>query len=111
MAAAFDTVAERRRRGRLLAVLGEMRELGPLADEAHREVGRRVAEGFDAVCVVDVGRGRLLAESAGARLVPDREGALEWARDQAGPGDVVLVKASHGVHLESVVAGLLEDPA
>ena len=111
MLAAFETVAERPHRGRLLAVLGEMRELGPIADQAHRDVGERAAQVFDAVCVVDVGRGALMAASAGGHLVADREGALAWVRAEARPGDTVLVKASHGVHLEELVARLLGGPA
>ncbi len=111
MLAAFATVAERPHRGRLLAVLGEMRELGQVADQAHVEVGRRAREVFDAVCVIDVGRGALLAEAAGGQLAPDREAALAWVRAQARPGDTVLVKASHGVHLEELVARLLDGAA
>ena len=84
-----------------------MRELGRLADAAHEEVGRRAREVFDAVCVVDVGRGRLLAEAAGADLVPDKPAAVKWVKAHAGEGDLVLVKGSHGVALEEVVEQLL----
>jgi UDP-N-acetylmuramoyl-tripeptide--D-alanyl-D-alanine ligase len=107
MLAAFDAVSERHPDGRLFAVLGEMRELGPLAREAHERVGAAAREVFDELCVIDVGNGRLLAEAAGAELVPDKEAAVRWVRDRAGPGDVVLVKASHGVALEDVVNELL----
>src|SRR5919204_1026622 len=96
MLAAFETIAERPRTGPLLAVLGEMRELGELADEAHRRVGRRAAEVFDHVCVIDVGFGRVLAEAAQATLVPDKKAAARWVREEAVAGAVVLVKASHG---------------
>ena len=106
MLAAFEAVAERSRTGRLYAVLGEMRELGSLAEEAHVDVGRRAGELFDGVCVVDVGRGATLAEAAGGDLVRDRAAAARWVRERAGAGDVVLVKASHGVHLEELVAEL-----
>src|SRR5207249_3695957 len=41
MFAAIQVVADKPRSGRLLAVLGEMRELGPLAEAAHRRVGER----------------------------------------------------------------------
>ncbi len=57
--------------------------------------------------MVDAGRGALLAESAGGRLVADRDAALAWVRAQARPGDMVLVKASHGIHLEELVARLV----
>jgi UDP-N-acetylmuramoyl-tripeptide--D-alanyl-D-alanine ligase len=106
MIAAFDALAETPRRGRLLAVLGQMGELGVLADEAHRRVGRRAAEVFDAVCVVDGDRARILAEAAGAELVADRPAAVEWVRLNAREGDRVLIKASHGIRLDEVVREL-----
>jgi UDP-N-acetylmuramoyl-tripeptide--D-alanyl-D-alanine ligase len=106
MLAAFETLAEAPRRGRLLAVLGEMRELGALSEEAHRHVGQRAAEVFDAVCVVEGDHARVMAESAGAELVPDRAAAAEWVRRNAGEGDRVLIKASHGVRLDLLVEEL-----
>lgn len=107
MLAAFDALSETPHPGRLLAVLGEMRELGPLAREAHEKVGARAREVFDELCVVDVGNGRLLAEAAGGELVADKPAAVRWVRARAAEGDVVLVKASHGVALEDVVVELL----
>jgi UDP-N-acetylmuramoyl-tripeptide--D-alanyl-D-alanine ligase len=106
MLAAFDTLAEKPRQGRLLAVLGAMGELGSLAEESHRRVGRRAAEVFDAVAVLDSELGRVLAESSGAFLVPDREGAVMWVKNNARKGDRVLVKASHSAGLEEVVKEL-----
>ena len=106
MLAAFEAVAEGPRRGRLLAVLGEMRELGSLSEESHRRVGQRAAEVFDAVCVVDGERARPMAEAAGAELVPDRQGAADWVRRNASEGDRVLIKASHGVRLDELVKEL-----
>jgi UDP-N-acetylmuramoyl-tripeptide--D-alanyl-D-alanine ligase len=106
MLAAFDTVAEGPRTGRLLAVLGEMRELGSLSEESHRRVGQRAAEVFDAFCVVDGTHARTMAEAGGAEVVPDRAAAAEWVRRTATPGDRVLVKASHGVRLDELVKEL-----
>ena len=108
MLAAFEALAESPRRGRLLAVLGQMAELGSVSEESHRRVGRRAAEVFDAVCVVDGERARVLAESAGAELVADRPAAAEWVRRNAREGDRVLVKASHGVRLDEVVKELIK---
>ncbi len=106
MLAAFDAMADRPRRGRLLAVLGEMRELGALAEESHRAVGRRAAEVFDAVCVIDGASARILAEASGANIVRDRAAAVAWVRENAREGDRVLVKGSHGIHLDEVVKEL-----
>lgn len=111
MLASFETIAERVREGRLLALLGEMRELGPLAEGAHRRVGAAAGKVFDRVAVVDVGWGRLLAETARGELVSDLAAAAAWVREQVRSGDVVLVKASHGVALYEVVKELQEAPA
>ncbi|HEV2414365.1 MAG TPA: Mur ligase family protein, partial [Candidatus Dormibacteraeota bacterium] len=105
MLAAFDTLAELPRSGKLFAVLGEMRELGPLADEAHRHVGERAAQVFDAYCVVDSGHAKLMAAAGGA-VVADRAAAAQWIKGHAGPGDRVLVKGSHGVRLDELVSEL-----
>ena len=109
MLAAFDAVAAVPRTGRLLAVLGEMRELGAFAEESHRRVGERAAVVFDAVCVVQGGHARKMAEAARAEVVSDRAAAAEWVRRHAQPGDRVLIKASHGVRLDELVKELTAD--
>src|SRR5713101_4703189 len=106
MLAAFETLAERPRQGRLFAVLGPMFELGALAVESHQRVGRRAAEVFDAVAVLDSELGSVLADSAGAHLVPDREAAVMWVKNNARRGDSVLVKGSHSAGLDEVVKEL-----
>ena len=106
MFAAFQVMADKPRNGRLLAVIGEMRELGSLAEDAHRRVGERAREVFDAVCVVDGAHAKVLAESAGAEIVPDRAAAADWVRRNATEGDRVLIKASHGVRLDELVREL-----
>jgi UDP-N-acetylmuramoyl-tripeptide--D-alanyl-D-alanine ligase len=108
MIAAFEALAESPRRGRLLAVLGQMGELGSLSEESHRRVGRRAAEVFDAVCVVDGDLARMMAESAGAELVADKPAAVDWVRRNAREGDRVLIKASRGVRLDEVVKELTQ---
>jgi UDP-N-acetylmuramoyl-tripeptide--D-alanyl-D-alanine ligase len=107
MLAAFEVCRDRPRSGRLLALLGEMRELGLAAPVAHDHVGRAAGAIFDRVAVVDTGHGRRLAQAAGAELLPDRQAAARWVRDVAGDGDVVLIKGSHGVALHEVVRDLV----
>jgi UDP-N-acetylmuramoyl-tripeptide--D-alanyl-D-alanine ligase len=106
MLAAFAAMGDRHKGGRLLAVLGEMRELGGLADESHRVVGQHAAKVFDAICVLDGERARILAEAAGAEIVPNLAEAVLWVRRNAVEGDRVLIKGSHGVRLDEVVKEL-----
>ena len=106
MEAAFALARERPARRRF-AVLGEMRELGAAADAEHSRIGAAAGQVFDAVAVIDAGRGGLLARAAGAELVPDVSAAESWVRRHARPDDLVLVKASRGVRLERLVEALL----
>jgi UDP-N-acetylmuramoyl-tripeptide--D-alanyl-D-alanine ligase len=108
MMAAFDAVREMPREGRLLAVLGHMGELGPMAEAAHVLIGKLARPVFDAIAVVDTPLGRALAEAAGAEVVPDNPAAVDWVRAHARPGDRVLVKASHSRRLDEVVAELMK---
>ncbi len=99
---------------RTVAVLGEMKELGAEHDAGHRAVGT-VAAGLGIDVVVVVGEAaRGIAETAadGVREVivtAGREEAAAWVRQNAGPEDVVLVKASRGAALEWVAEQVLEE--
>jgi UDP-N-acetylmuramoyl-tripeptide--D-alanyl-D-alanine ligase len=108
MSAAFATVRELPREGRLLAVLGHMGELGGLADGAHEQIGQVAGQVFDAIAVVDTPLGRILAHAAGAEVVPDNAAAVRWVRKHARKGDLVLVKGSHSRRLDEVVAELVK---
>jgi UDP-N-acetylmuramoyl-tripeptide--D-alanyl-D-alanine ligase len=99
------------RGGRLLLALGEMRELGALSAEAHREVGRDIAAARPDFVVAFGGDAALFLEEpkrAGAPVAfaPDALGALELLRAQRAPGDVILVKASRSLRADRIVLGL-----
>ncbi len=74
-----------------------------IVDDAYN---RRAAEVFDAVAVLDSELGSVLADAAGAHLVPDREAAVMWVKNNARRGDSVLVKGSHSSGLDEVVKEL-----
>ncbi len=102
----------RGRRG--FAVLGHMTELGDDADRLHAEVGAdAAAAGLAGLIVVGDAAAPMLA---GAKTVPGWRGELQHVPDAAAAvgalksrlrdGDVVLVKASHSIHLERVALAL-----
>ena len=114
--AALETAAARRAAapsGRLVVVLGDMLELGAIAEEAHQEMGRAVvAAGADEF--VGVGRmSRLAVETArAAGLVEARhattfEDTVAHLLKRVASGDVMLVKGSRGMRMERVVDALV----
>lgn len=96
--------------GRHVAVLGEMRELGEAHERAHREVGSAAAGLVDELIIVGAEAGGIAAGAAAlgdrVELVPDREAAISVLRQRLRQGDAVLVKASRGAALESIVETL-----
>jgi len=117
MAAALKTLAALGRPGgRTVAVLGEMAELGPGAADEHDRIGRLATRlGIDRL--VGVGAlGRVLVNAARmegmwpeeAEAVADPEAAVALLTPTLGPADVVLVKASRVVALDTVADALLQ---
>ncbi len=91
------------RGARLVLVLGEMRELGPTSAREHDAIGRALAES-DAAAIVGVTGD---ARRFGGAFAEDAEAAIALVLDRVRPGDVVLVKASRGVHAEKIVEALV----
>ncbi|WP_426511102.1 UDP-N-acetylmuramoyl-tripeptide--D-alanyl-D-alanine ligase [Dactylosporangium sp. McL0621] len=92
----------RGRAGRTVAVLGEMRELGPASAAAHAEVGAFArAAGVDVVLAVGAA-----AHPAGGIGLGDIPAAVAWLEEHLGPDDTVLVKASRAAGLDVVARAL-----
>ena len=95
---------------RKVAVLGDMRELGPAAATLHQEIGRNAMTlGIDhLIAVGTLGQQYVAgADDPRARWCPDLPTAIEAALSLLEPDDVVLVKGSRAMQMEDVVAGLL----
>ena len=94
--------------GRRVAVLGEMRELGPQAPELHREVGRRAGEaGVELlVAVGPLGEEIAAAFPGEAHTAANAPAASRLLAGLLAAGDTVLVKGSRGVGLEVVCSDL-----
>ena len=103
MRAALDNLASVDAAGRRIAVLGEMRELGPDASEYHREVGEHArASGVEHL----IGVGELAEAYEPDVHVADAAAATDALERALGSGDVVLVKGSRAVGLEAVAERL-----
>jgi len=99
---------------RAYAVLGRMAELGERSREFHEQAGVTAARsGLSGIIAVGPEAAPILA---GAKSVPgfagellavdDGEAAMAAITERLRPGDVVLVKASHAVGLETVALAL-----
>lgn len=108
MASALDTL-QQVAQGRTVAVLGDMLELGDVAVDAHRRIGRLAAERGIQV-VVSVGRlARYISEAAkeaGVQQVihcENHQQATDELNRILRPGDTVLIKGSRGMKMEQLV--------
>jgi UDP-N-acetylmuramoyl-tripeptide--D-alanyl-D-alanine ligase len=106
MRAALDDLAASAK-GRQVAVLGDMLELGPDEARFHAEVGAHAREtGVDVLVAVGP-RAAHLADGYGEIVaLPDAQAAAEALPALLRPGDTVLLKASRGVGLEIVAKAL-----
>jgi len=116
--AAIDTVVELAGLGdaRAIAVLGDMKELGPDAPAYHAEVGRHaraagvallVGCGAEMRAAIDAAES---GEGAPACLhVGDPIDAIPLLRAQLRAGDVVIVKGSRSMAMERIVTALARD--
>ena len=105
--AALDLLAEMP--GRKLALLGDMLELGDLAEPSHDEVGRRAAGVADVLFTVGDLAARIARAAQGCGLqgaehVDSKEAAARALLATLQPGDTLLVKGSRALALETVVA-------
>ncbi len=110
MAAALATLAALEG-GRKIAVLGDMLELGDLAESAHTEVGGIcAANGVDMLLVLGDNATFVAAGATAGGLSPgvifspeSLDEACDILKRELGEGDVVLVKASRALGLERIV--------
>jgi UDP-N-acetylmuramoyl-tripeptide--D-alanyl-D-alanine ligase len=112
MLAALHTLNDYPCRGRRIAVLGDMAELGEHSAAAHTEVGRATAElgVSELVTVGDMARlTAQAARAAGLQEVTECRDAVEAAaklKSVARDGDVVLLKASRVTGLDKLSESL-----
>ena len=108
----LETVRNATGSARKVAILGEMLELGDHATRLHEECGwAAAASGLDLLISVGGAPAQRLADAAktaglapaAVAYVPTSAEAAELALRRVRPGDLVLVKGSHGVHMDTVI--------
>jgi UDP-N-acetylmuramoyl-tripeptide--D-alanyl-D-alanine ligase len=106
-----DEPAQRR-----IAVLGEMLELGRLAESLHRDLGNYVANAGVDVLVGVCGVSRFMVEEAAragmthaAFFFENPQQAGVFLREFVRPGDAILFKGSRGVHVERALTAMKVD--
>jgi UDP-N-acetylmuramoyl-tripeptide--D-alanyl-D-alanine ligase len=113
---ALHTLKDIKSKGRKIAVLGDMLELGRHTDEAHKSIGKVASENADILIVV------------GPRSQFIKNGAIESGMQEENihefsnstivggflktflqEGDIILVKGSQGVRMERAVGEIIAD--
>ena len=112
MAAALAVLGKRK--GRKIAVLGDMLELGINAEAEHYRVGRIAAENADLLFTYGPNGTRIISGAVTGGMTKvysfDTHAALaSELKRLARPGDTLLFKGSHGMHMEVPLELFLKD--
>ncbi len=107
MEAALSVLANYPCEGRKVAVLGDMLELGDMSDTLHEQVGA-IAKKSNLNMLYCYGpAAKHIAAKAGDKFgvfcTEDASLLTEKLQNYLKEGDVVLFKASHGMHLENII--------
>jgi UDP-N-acetylmuramoyl-tripeptide--D-alanyl-D-alanine ligase len=115
MALALEILSEMKGKGRAVAVLGDMLEMGDFSVEVHQMLGERVGElsidfllalGEEAPVVVESAIRHGL-DPKKARVVESHSEAVSILRQEIRNGDWILVKGSRRMGMEKIVEGLM----
>lgn len=116
MRAALQTLAERKLipGAEKIAVLGDMLELGSVAESSHLEAGREAARAADVLfCFGELGKlivkGAREAGLENSFHFDSKQALAEKLRELAKPGDMVWLKASRGMRFEDIAQAFYEE--
>lgn len=117
MKRALEFLSEQK--GRKIALLGNMNELGDYERHGHEEAGRAAAKSVDMLLTVgDVAKKYLATEAEKSGLAPEKiicftssKEAGIWLKKRLKEGDIVLAKGSQNkVRMEQAVAEIIKEP-
>ena len=105
-----------RKKGRRIAVLGDMLELGDCSWAEHYRIGRIAAENTEMIFAYGPTSGRVVGGAITGGMDPMKARSFETHEEMARtlkaiarPGDVLLFKGSHGMHMEKVLELFLKE--
>lgn len=104
-------------RGKKIAILGDMLELGKHTEKVHKEIGKDASQAAHKLITVGM-RARFIVEGAlndgmdenNIFQFEDSQKAGKFAESLIEEGDVVLIKGSQGMRMERAVEELLAYP-
>ncbi len=114
VASALRTLMEVKVKGKKIAVLGDMLELGKHSSQEHYEAGKLAGESADILITVGI-RARKMSEGAlDAQMkesnvfqCDDTQEAIKLLNDLMGENDFILVKGSQSIRMERIVKELM----
>jgi UDP-N-acetylmuramoyl-tripeptide--D-alanyl-D-alanine ligase len=114
MVAAIETLTRMRGKGRTIAVLGDMLELGAQSASLHRQIGRAAGDArIDRLYVAgrfaaEVADGARAAQMPSARIFcGDKQAIVDQLCSYLQGGELILVKGSRGMAMEEVVEAIV----
>ena len=114
MAAALSVLG--RRGSKRIAVLGDMLELGAQTLDAHVQTGVLAAKQADILLAYGPNAGNMVAAAVEngmaqekALIFDDRGEMAKKLKELVAPGDTLLFKGSHGMHMELVLEQFLQE--
>jgi UDP-N-acetylmuramoyl-tripeptide--D-alanyl-D-alanine ligase len=113
----LNTLSQIQIKGKKIAVLGDMMELGNFSSDAHFEAGKRVSEVCDMLLTVGL-RSRQIAEGALSNGMDemkifqyeDSRSAGKELEQYLSSGDIVYIKGSQSLRMERVVEEIMAEP-
>ncbi|MEK7596896.1 MAG: UDP-N-acetylmuramoyl-tripeptide--D-alanyl-D-alanine ligase [Patescibacteria group bacterium] len=115
---ALKTLQTLSAKGKKIAVLGDMKELGKHSEKAHRDIGRLAGEFVHILVTMgnmaqDFAQGAREAGLSAERIFSydTSEEAVQKLPDMVRADDIILIKGSQATRMERVVKALLKDPS
>jgi len=100
----------RRHEGRKILVFGDMLELGSMSEQAHKAVIEQALDaGVDILFTYGNESRVMVSEDLSTMHFDSKETLVALLRSEIKSGDVILVKGSRGLKMETIIEELLRD--